>query len=753
MNNRKKILCVILAVAMVMSVFGIIPAGAEEFNVYTAPSGASVDERYPDFEFSSSWYDGVNITAYTGSAEAVVIPETIGGYKVVGISEYAFAYSPSVKTVTVPDTVEDMYWHCMGVIHSDDDYGKGTYIDDFTIVGSLFSAAMFYAKDNRYNFVVSEEPESIALGDTKSVGQKGVLKFTAEKDMNVRFDYSKDLAVNCTLYDSDFDRVQYGNYSRNVLCAHVTAGETYYLDLRLDHNTDVDHIDVTATETGEYEHTPFADGVTTAIEKYIGETPENLTIPEIIENYTVTTLAYYSFMDCTNLKSVTLPKTLKTISGSAFSGSSIEKIDIPNGVEEIYAYAFSDCSTLDEVKVPNSVKSIGQGAFRGTKWYNDQPDGAIYLGKVLYEYKGNNPTEISIKEGTKSITGSAFSKRSTADEALRKVTIPDTVTEIGSGVFTSCSALEEVKLSASLTRISDRMFAGCTSLKSFDIPYGIEEIGFDAFYNCTNLEYINIPDTVKTIGWNAFYLCPALKSVTIPRSVQSIDYNAFGYQKYGEKDDDFVIYGYKGTAAEEYATEHGFKFVSIEDKTDPETNVAFTVPDDVTMNVEEASTDKGAVAKAADNLSEGSKFIVAYDMSYLKDSFKAQPNAPVTVKIPCSAPDCKVYYIDDNGDLTDMNAQYEDGYLVFTTDHFSVYAVAQIGYMLGDVDSNGEVEAIDATFIQRHSIDTYVPISEKKLMDGDIDGDGEITALDATFIQRYTTSASTPFPIGEYVTR
>ena len=72
--------------------------------------------------------------------------------------------------------------------------------------------------------------------------------------------------------------------------------------------------------------------------------------------------------------------------------------------------------------------------------------------------------------------------------------------------------------------------------------------------------------------------------------------------------------------------------------------------------------------------------------------------------------------------------------------------------LLGDADGNGEVDAIDATLLQRHATMIDVPFDEKQLMNADIDGDGELTIVDATFIQRYATHIKTPYPVGEPIT-
>ena len=69
--------------------------------------------------------------------------------------------------------------------------------------------------------------------------------------------------------------------------------------------------------------------------------------------------------------------------------------------------------------------------------------------------------------------------------------------------------------------------------------------------------------------------------------------------------------------------------------------------------------------------------------------------------------------------------------------------------ILGDADGSGEVDAVDATVIQRYVLGFELPHPLNVLMLGDIDGDGELTIVDATFIQRYATHIAVPYPIGK----
>ena len=69
---------------------------------------------------------------------------------------------------------------------------------------------------------------------------------------------------------------------------------------------------------------------------------------------------------------------------------------------------------------------------------------------------------------------------------------------------------------------------------------------------------------------------------------------------------------------------------------------------------------------------------------------------------------------------------------------------------LGNLDGDGEIGVIDATYIQRYVAGLPVPISDEDILKyGDIDGDGEVGVIDATYIMRYAAGLTVPFAIGE----
>ncbi len=184
---------------------------------------------------------------------------------------------------------------------------------------------------------------------------------------------------------------------------------------------------------------------------------------------------------------------------------------------------------------------------------------------------------MTIPNSVTSIGSEAFSGCS----GLTSVTIPSSVTSIGEGAFYNCSGLTEVNYNAtnctsmgnssyspvfsrctSLTtlnignnvkKIPRYAFYGCSSLTSVTIGNSVTSIGDYAFYDCRGLTSVTIPSSVTSIGEHAFYNCSSLTSVTIPDSLTSIGDYAFDGTAWYENQPDGVVYAdklafkYKGT--------------------------------------------------------------------------------------------------------------------------------------------------------------------------------------------------------------
>ncbi|MBK8475640.1 MAG: leucine-rich repeat protein [Opitutaceae bacterium] len=105
--------------------------------------------------------------------------------------------------------------------------------------------------------------------------------------------------------------------------------------------------------------------------------------------------------------------------------------------------------------------------------------------------------------------------------------IPSCVTAIGDGAFEDCSAITSITVPASITSLGDGVFYGCRGLTSITIPAGVASLGNWAFAECIGLASITIPASVTYIGNSTFDSCRSLTSITIPAGVTSLGDNAF----------------------------------------------------------------------------------------------------------------------------------------------------------------------------------------------------------------------------------
>ena len=157
-------------------------------------------------------------------------------------------------------------------------------------------------------------------------------------------------------------------------------------------------------------------------------------------------------------------------------------------------------STVDSVYIGSNVKIIGDHTFFGFA----------------------NLTNVTISDGVELIEDFAFTLC-----PISTVTIPDSVTGIGHGVFEVCTSLTDAKIGNGLKTIGGNMFAGCSGLSEIAIHDGVTGIGVMAFMDCANLTGISIPNNVTEIEHSAFKGCTGLSSITIGSGVTSIGMRAF----------------------------------------------------------------------------------------------------------------------------------------------------------------------------------------------------------------------------------
>jgi hypothetical protein len=122
---------------------------------------------------------------------------------------------------------------------------------------------------------------------------------------------------------------------------------------------------------------------------------------------------------------------------------------------------------------------------------------------------------------------------------LTSVTIPNSVTSIRDGAFAYCDGLTSIivesenitydsrnNCNAIIETSTNTLIQGC---KTTTIPNSVTSIGKSAFLGCSDLTSIEIPNSVTNIESGAFTNCTSMTSITIPNSVTNIRFCAFYY--------------------------------------------------------------------------------------------------------------------------------------------------------------------------------------------------------------------------------
>lgn len=242
-----------------------------------------------------------------------------------------------------------------------------------------------------------------------------------------------------------------------------------------------------------------------------------------------------------------VPNTVTSIGDGAFANcKGLRSITIPHSVTRINHWAFKGCEGLKSITIPNSVTEIGQSAFFGTGWYNQQPNGILYLNGCCLGYKMDQPKgELKIRNNTRIIADYAFLGCS----ELTSIVFPSFLISIGTSAFEGCGGLTSVVIPNSVTSIGSYAFQDCRKLTSITIPNSVTSIGSGAFsYTgwrfqqpkgvlyldgcclgyCGELKgEMIIRNDTRIIAASAFYECKGITSVTIPKSVTVINGNPF----------------------------------------------------------------------------------------------------------------------------------------------------------------------------------------------------------------------------------
>lgn len=349
------------------------------------------------------------------------------------------------------------------------------------------------------------------------------------------------------------------------------------------------------SKSGNFYYYVDDDTNNATITQYLGNS-KSLTIPSTIDGYKVTKveslakienddevinttletlnignnvqiIGSYGVTNFAKLKTVNIKSSVKVVENFAFDGcNAITKINIDNGLKVVYGDGFSNIKNLKSISLPNSVSRVGANAF-GYMYNDDTNKYSRVSGFTISGYTGSNVEKYA---NNCNFTFTSLGTYKKSDDVDYLYTLQDDkvslITYLGSGGdVTVPEKIDGYVVAYNTTNevFSENQFRNSLDKLNSDFDY-VTAIAFPSMWDCYG--NMSLDDT------------PKLSEITITNTEYNFDDEVsenkpFGYSYVFDddgvvtefiKNDDFVIKGYYGSTAQQYAEENDFTFVPIE---------------------------------------------------------------------------------------------------------------------------------------------------------------------------------------------
>ena len=376
------------------------------------------------------------------------------------------------------------------------------------------------------------------------------------------------------------------------------------------------------SKSGNFYYYVDDDTNNATITQYLGNS-KSLTIPSTIDGYKVTKveslakienddevinttletlnignnvqiIGSYGVTNFAKLKTVNIKSSVKVVENFAFDGcNALTKMNIDNGLKVVYGDGFSNIKNLKSISLPNSVSRVGANAF-GYMYNDDTNKYSRVSGFTISGYTGSNVEKYA---NNCNFTFTSLGTYKKSDDVDYLYTLQDdkvslitylcsggdvTVPEEIDGYVVAYNTTNEV--------FSENQFRNSLGKLNSEFDY-VTAIAFPSMWDCYG--NISLDDT------------PKLSEITITNTEYNFDDEVsenkpFGYSYVFDddgvvtefiKNDDFVIKGYYGSTAQQYAEKNDFTFVPIEsDNTIPVVPTDSVTETTVNNIIEETST-------------------------------------------------------------------------------------------------------------------------------------------------------------------
>ena len=475
------------------------------------------------------------------------------------IAHYAFAFYPG-DSIVLPEGLEIIgnyafYFNKFETIHipaSVTSIGTGV----FSVEGSLTNA-----DDKTYNSLYTSKLHTVTFGENSQLENLGTYAFyNATKLANINLPDSLKSIGNYTFYHCDSLKKIIIPAGVKTIGTGTSSSYPFAYCVNLEEVVFQEGLETISYYAFYYAGSESETNMSITFPaslKSIGNSAfdyvYNLASISFTAGSSLESIGNYAFRN-SKLESVVLPASITTLSSSAFFNlktvkhfeftgtgitelpnqffkgfTALETVVLPENLVSIGSYAFSappntggtgglrpiiggttyePCKSLKSITIPASVTTIGNGAF----------ENCTALETVIFE-----------AGSSLSVLGAGLSEETNIFKntpALRNVTLPSTLTEIGGHAFED-SGVAEINLPNTLTTIGDYAFSNCDNLTRVDLFANISYLGNYAFYDCDSLVDAKPSFGLEYIGALAFGYCEKLSEAYIPATVTEIVGNPF----------------------------------------------------------------------------------------------------------------------------------------------------------------------------------------------------------------------------------
>lgn len=306
----------------------------------------------------------------------------------------------------------------------------------------------------------------------------------------------------------------------------------------------------------------------------------SLKVCDFTVNSSLTTYGMFVFDKATSLKSIYIPKGVKTLTDSNGSGygifygcTSLESVMFAEDSQltKLGDLTFTNCTSLKEVILPEGLLTIGFDCFRNCTNLErvDVPDSVTTIEYGCFRDSGIIYSPFSTTSGVTSIEKWAFYGAA----RLTEINIPAGITILPAaeniGVFRRCYSLVNVHFNenSQLTTIEEYAFAECSALVSITLPNSVTTIQSRLFAWCSSLVTANLGSGLTTYNMtetdhsSLFFEANSIKYIYLPATFLNIDSNVCHTFPSGS----CVTFFITGTYEEALAIQDIFKGVVNED--------------------------------------------------------------------------------------------------------------------------------------------------------------------------------------------